>query len=71
MENLISWGITDGNSANARKTSLKMVQHEVLSGHLRLEEERSFTLAFSSMKRHGLVKPHVDPLVIMALISSF
>lgn len=44
---MISRGPMDRGSTNSRKMSLKKAQHEVLSGHLRHEEERSFTVAFS------------------------
>lgn len=36
---MISGGPTDGDSANARKTSFKKASHEVLRGYLRPDEE--------------------------------
>lgn len=68
---VISGRLTEGDSANSRKASLKRLRHEVMADTLQLNPEMLYSLSFSSADRYDVVKPHADPLVVTALMSSF
>lgn len=53
------------------KNRLKRARHEVMPSTLQPSREKPYTLSFSSADRYDMVKPHANPLVIAALISSF
>lgn len=68
---VISGGPTKRDSANSSKASLKRVRHKVMADTLQSNPERPYSLSFSLDDRHNVVKPHVEPLVVLALVSSF
>lgn len=68
---VISRGPIEMDNTNSKKVNLKRARREVMMGAVGPSKKMSYTISFSSSSRQDILKPYVDPLVIIALVSSF